>query len=245
LIATDNHLGYKENDKIRGHDSFASFHEIMRIARGTPNLDFLLLGGDLFHEHKPSRKTFFKLQQMMNETIFGEQDIKFETYQFNEANYMNENLSVAVPIFMIHGNHDDPSGLEYLSNIDLMNSNNYVNYFGKVTNIEDIEVVPILFVKGKTKIALYGIGHMKDERLNIAFENKKIKFKRPLRDKDEWFNILVLHQNKYKGMHLGCSRRNSITEGMIPKFFHLVVWAHEHESIPQVFECQENGVHFL
>jgi double-strand break repair protein MRE11 len=85
---------------------------------------------------------------MMNETVFGEQDVKFETYQFNEANYMNENLSVAVPIFMIHGNHDDPSGLEYLSNIDLMNSNNYVNYFGKVTNIEDIEVVPILFVKG-------------------------------------------------------------------------------------------------
>lgn len=72
MIATDNHLGYKENDKIRGHDSFASFHEIMRIARGTPNLDYLLLGGDLFHEHKPSRKTFFKLQQMMNETVFGE-----------------------------------------------------------------------------------------------------------------------------------------------------------------------------
>jgi double-strand break repair protein MRE11 len=106
---------------------------------------------------------------------------------------MNENLSIKLPIFIIHGNHDDPSGLEYLSNIDLMNSNNYVNYFGKVTNIEDIEVVPILLVKGKTKIALYGIGHMKDERLNIAFENKKIKFKRPLKDKDEWFNILIIH----------------------------------------------------
>ena len=115
------------------------------------------------------------------------------TYQYKEANYMNENLSVKLPIFIIHGNHDDPSGLEYLSNIDLMNSNNYVNYFGKVTNIEEIEVVPILFVKGKTKIALYGIGNMKDERLNIAFENKKIKFKRPLKDKDDWFNILVLH----------------------------------------------------
>jgi double-strand break repair protein MRE11 len=145
---------------------------------------------------------------------------------------MNENLSIAIPIFMIHGNHDDPSGLEYLSNIDLMSSNNYVNYFGKVTNIEDIEVVPILFRKGATKVALYGIGNMKDERLNMAFENKRIKFKRPLKDKDDWFNILVLHQNKYKGMHLGVSRRNSITEGMIPKFFHLVVWAHEHESIP-------------
>lgn len=106
---------------------------------------------------------------------------------------MNENLSIRIPIFMIHGNHDDPSGLEYLSNIDLMSSNNYVNYFGKVTNIEDIEVVPILFRKGATKIALYGIGHIKDERLNMAFENKRIKFKRPLKDKDDWFNILILH----------------------------------------------------
>ena len=94
---------------------------------------------------------------------------------------------------MIHGNHDDPSGLEYLSNIDLMNSNNYVNYFGKVTNIEDIEVQPILYVKGQTKLALYGIGHMKDERLNIAFESRKIKFKRPLKDRDSWFNVLILH----------------------------------------------------
>ena len=121
---------------------------------------------------------------MMNDTVFGVENIKFETYQYKKANYMSENLSVAVPIFMIHGNHDDPSGLENLSLIDLMSTNNYVNYFGKVTNIEDIEVVPILFVKGKTKVALYGIGHMKDERLNIAFENNKIKFKRPVKDRD-------------------------------------------------------------
>jgi double-strand break repair protein MRE11 len=50
--------------------------------------------------------------------------------------------------------------------------NNYLNYFGKVKNIEMIEVTPILLTKGTTKVALYGIGHMKDERLNIAFENK-------------------------------------------------------------------------
>ena len=94
LIATDNHLGYKENDKVRGNDSFLSFHEILKIAKSTPDLDFLLLGGDLFHEHKPSRKTFFKLQQMFNETVFGDQDIKFDTYLYQDANYMNENLSV-------------------------------------------------------------------------------------------------------------------------------------------------------
>jgi double-strand break repair protein MRE11 len=48
-----------------------------------------------------------------------------------------------------------------------------------VTNVEDIVVNPVLFTKGKTKLALYGIGHMKDERLNLAFEKGKIRFARP------------------------------------------------------------------
>jgi double-strand break repair protein MRE11 len=34
-------------------------------------------------------------------------------------------------------------------------------------------------------------------------------------------------------------------ESQIPAFFDLVVWAHEHESIPKVYECAETGVHFL
>jgi double-strand break repair protein MRE11 len=114
-----------------------------------------------------------------------------------------------------------------------------------VKNIEEIEVSPILFIKGNTKIALYGIGHMKDERLNLAFENKKIKFKRPLQDKDNWFNILVFHQNKFKGLQMGASKRQSIMENLIPKFFDLAIWAHEHESFPNVWECGETGVHFL
>jgi double-strand break repair protein MRE11 len=71
--------------------------------------------------------------------------VRYHTYEYKKANYLNDNLSIKLPIFIIHGNHDDPCGFEYLSNIDLMSSNNYVNYFGKVTNIEEIEVVPILF----------------------------------------------------------------------------------------------------
>ena len=85
-----------------------------------------------------------------------------------------------MPIFSIHGNHDDPTGLDMISSLDQVQINNYVNYFGKVKNIEQIEVTPILFKKGSNKIALYGIGHMKDERLNLAFETKSIKFKRPI-----------------------------------------------------------------
>ena len=120
-----------------------------------------------------------------------------------------------------------------------------MNYFGKLKSVEEIEVVPVLLQKGNTKIALFGIGNMKDERLNLAFENKAIKFKRPMQDADAWFNVLVLHQNRYKGLHIGISRRHSLVPEMIPHFFDLVVWGHEHESVPAPTLCAETGVHFL
>ena len=55
VIATDTHLGYLENDEIRGDDSFNSFEEILKISK-SENADFLLLGGDMFHHHNPSKK---------------------------------------------------------------------------------------------------------------------------------------------------------------------------------------------
>ena len=54
LIATDNHLGVWEDDEIRKHDSFNAFEEILQHAHRL-RVDALLLGGDLFHENKPSR----------------------------------------------------------------------------------------------------------------------------------------------------------------------------------------------
>lgn len=56
LVATDTHLGFSENDPIRGDDSFVAFEEILHLARAT-NADVLLHGGDLFDLHKPSRST--------------------------------------------------------------------------------------------------------------------------------------------------------------------------------------------
>ena len=56
MIATDNHLGYLENDQIRGDDSFVTFEEILKKSK-SHKVDFLLLGGDLFHHPNPSKKT--------------------------------------------------------------------------------------------------------------------------------------------------------------------------------------------
>lgn len=138
--------------------------------------DFVLLGGDLFHEHQPSALCYFKASQILNRNVFGTQNVlpNFETQNYPNANYLSGHHSIKLPIFSIHGNHDDPVGLEQLSSLDQLSCNHYINYFGKVTNIEQFTVKPVLLTKGSTRVALFGIGHMKDERLNMAFERGKI-----------------------------------------------------------------------
>jgi hypothetical protein len=54
MVATDNHLGYMETDPVRKEDSFVAFEEIFKVAKDH-GVDCVLLGGDLFHENKPSR----------------------------------------------------------------------------------------------------------------------------------------------------------------------------------------------
>lgn len=110
-----------------------------------------------------------------------------------------------LPIFTIHGNHDDPTrdgGPELLSAVDLLSVSNLVNYFGRQDEVDNIKINPILIQKGDTKVALYGMGSMRDERLNRMWQGKKVKFLRPEvgggdDDDDEkggWFNIFTLHQ---------------------------------------------------
>ena len=239
MIASDNHLGYLENDQIRGDDSFNSFEEILKISK-SESVDFLLLGGDLFHHHNPSKKTIIRTGNILQKYVYGQRTHKYEVYCY-DPNFKNENLSVEVPIFIIHGNHDDPSGFENFSSIDIF-SNKEVNYFGKINNYEKFDLYPILFVKGNTKIALYGIGSIKDERLYLALQNKNVNFHRP-DDFKNWFNILIVHQNRFKGHNIGKNKKNYLPESFIPSFFDLVVWGHEHECFTEPVYNSEVGFH--
>lgn len=156
---------------------------------------------------------------------------------------------VDLPIFLIHGNHDDPTrdgGPELLSAVDLLSVANLVNYFGRQDEVDNVRISPVLLQKGETKVALYGMGSMRDERLNRMWQGKKVKFLRPERggggggghneddekgggedDEKEWFNIFTLHQNR----DLGRGSKNCVHESMIPEWMDLVVWGHEHECL--------------
>lgn len=143
LIATDHHLGYKETDPIIGNDSFETFEECL-VTANTRGVDFVLLGGDLFHEHRPSANAYFKASNILNANVFGENQVKFETSGFDNANYLAGMCNIKMPIFSIHGNHDDPTGVENISSLDQLQSNNYINYFGRQNSIQNLEIKPFL-----------------------------------------------------------------------------------------------------
>lgn len=71
LVSSDNHLGYKEFDPVIGDDSFRTFEEMLETANDL-RVDFVLLGGDLFHDSRPTASCYHRTSQIFNKHIFGE-----------------------------------------------------------------------------------------------------------------------------------------------------------------------------
>ena len=235
LLATDNHVGYAERDPIRGNDSAGSFHEIMQLATER-DVDMVLLGGDLFHENKPSRKSMFQVMRSLRLNclgdkpcelqILGDQSMALGDTAVSHVNYEDPDINISIPVFSIHGNHDDPSGEGRLCALDILHVSGLLNYFGRVPENDDITVNPLLLQKGTTKLALYGLSNVRDERLHRSFKSERVKFMRPLELQNEWFNLIVVHQN-----HSAHTETNYLPENFIQDFFDLVIWGHEHECL--------------
>ncbi|KGN60009.2 hypothetical protein Csa_001425 [Cucumis sativus] len=255
LVATDCHLGYLEKDEIRRHDSFKAFEEICSIAE-QKQVDFLLLGGDLFHENKPSRSTLVKAIEILRRHCLNDKPVQFQVVSdqtinfpntFGHVNYEDPHFNVGLPVFSIHGNHDDPAGVDNLSAVDILSACNLVNYFGKMvlggSGVGQITLCPILIRKGSTSVALYGLGNIRDERLNRMFQTPHaVQWMRPEAQEGcqvtDWFNILVLHQNRVKA-----NPKNAINEHFLPRFLDFIVWGHEHECLVDPLEVPGMGFH--
>ncbi|RVW93069.1 Double-strand break repair protein MRE11 [Vitis vinifera] len=273
LVATDCHLGYMEKDEVRRHDSFQAFEEICSIA-DQKQVDFLLLGGDLFHENKPSRSTLVKTIEILRRYTLNDRPVQFEVVSdqtvnfaniFGHVNYEDPHFNVGLPVFSIHGNHDDPAGVDNLSAVDILSACNLVNYFGKMvlggSGVGQITLYPILIRKGSTLVALYGLGNIRDERLNRMFQTPHaVQWMQPEAQEgcqvSDWFNILAFKETPLNVIQLDwiaedfssfflvkTNPKNAISEHFLPRFLDFIVWGHEHECLVDPQEVAGMGFH--
>lgn len=99
-----------------------------------------------------------------------------------------------------------------------------INYYGRTPESDNILVKPVLLQKGNTKLALYGLSNVRDERLFQTFRNGGVKFFQPGTQKGDWFNLMSVHQN-----HHAYTDTGFLPEHFLPEFMDLVVWGHEHK----------------
>jgi double-strand break repair protein MRE11 len=199
------------------------------------DVDMVLHAGDLFHENKPSRKSMYHVMRSLRANCLGEKPCELEMLSdasenfggiFDHVNYEDEDINIAIPVFAIHGNHDDPSGDGSFSPLDLLQASGLVNYYGRTPEVDKIAIKPVLLQKGGTKLALYGLSNVRDERLFHTWRDGNVKFFQPGTQKDEWFNLMSVHQN-----HHAHTPTSYLPENFLPDFMDLVVWGHEHECL--------------
>jgi double-strand break repair protein MRE11 len=233
---------------VRKDDSWRTFHEVMCLAK-EHDVDMVLHAGDLFHENKPSRKSMYQVMRSLRMNCLGEKPCELEMLSdasenfggmFDHVNYEDEDINIAIPVFAIHGNHDDPSGDGSFSPLDLLQASGFVNYFGRTPEVDKINVKPVLLQKGGTKLALYGLSNVRDERLFHTWRDGNVKFFQPGTQKEEWFNLMSVHQN-----HHAHTPTSYLPENFLPEFMDLVVWGHEHECLIDPRYNPEMGFHVM
>lgn len=159
---------------------------------------------------------------------------------FPHVNYEDPDINISLPVFSIHGNHDDPSGDGHFCSLDLLQVAGLVNYFGRVPEADDIHVKPVLLQKGDTKLALYGISNVRDERLFRTFRDNNVTFYRPPENDGKFFNLLTVHQN-----HTAHTSTSYLPESVLPEWMDLVVWGHEHDCQIEPVKNPETGFYVM
>lgn len=256
-MATDNHLGVWEKDPVRRDDSFATFEEIFDVAERY-DADMVLLGGDLFHEPRPSQHTLTRAIEILRRRAYARPGdpvpahprvsvLSSREASFASGSYNGDDpgVNVRLPVFTIHGNHDDPSGERSIGAVDVVSAAGLVNYFGKTPIREGgagtLRLSPVLLEKGSTRVALYGLGNLRDERACRMFAAPGcVEWRRPADapgyPRDGWVNLFVLHQNRVQHTQ---GAKNVVREGHLARFLDLVVWGHEHECMGEPWRSAE------
>lgn len=84
-------------------------------------------------------------------------------------NFEDPNYNIGLPVFTIHGNHDDPGGAGNLSAVDILSAGCLLNYFGKVSRrtLHRCRLVAV-DARAGTQFSLPWVSHARPLRLADA-----------------------------------------------------------------------------
>jgi double-strand break repair protein MRE11 len=229
-IFTDTHLGHVERDAIRGGDSYRAFEECLRHSVDQ-NVDAVLHAGDMFDEAVPLRYTYIKAMEILQRYVIGTCSPPLDIPCFDglSAPPNTTHANIALPFFVIHGNHDQPSGFGLTTACDLCATVGLVNYIKRV-DIQDIVLKPVVLRRGQIDVCVYGFGYILERAFLAALEARAVTFERFPTDPDRTqYNILLLHQNRPTRDSQVLSVPHLLS-GVCGGWMNLIVWGHEHEN---------------
>src|SRR5690606_21938652 len=93
-----------ERDPVRRDDTFVTVEEILSIAK-EKNVDFVLLGGDLFHDNKPSRDTLHRTIEIFRKYCLGDKPVPLRIHSDQKVNFKNKFVFLNLHnLFLTHKN---------------------------------------------------------------------------------------------------------------------------------------------
>ncbi|ELP91016.1 double-strand break repair protein MRE11, putative [Entamoeba invadens IP1] len=232
LICTDTHLGALEKSESRRDDCYKAFEEILSTARDQ-DVDFIIHSGDLFDTKNPTKVCLTRTMALLRKYLTG---IPKNTYQVGSLSDMeykdisfDDSRGIKYPMYIIHGNHDEPSGTELIAGLDILQTAGLVNFIGRddkhtITELNEkfLRLEPIIFVKGDTKIALYGMSYKKGEEMNKIWSSQRVHIEQ-LDESENVFKVLLVHQDRVLHDSL-----KIVPEELFKGYFDFVVFGHEH-----------------
>lgn len=237
LVSTDNHLGFKEKNPERCNDSFLALEEVLDIPK-KKEVDMILLLGDLFDESNTSLSTINRCIEIMDKRIGRKKPIGNTLYLDKPNDFLLDNC--CIPTVLIHGNHDLPFNEQKNGSLDILAKAGFVKYIGKQPSYDNIKLSPFVIEKEGLRIGLYPLGFIKDAKLNYLLRMKKLSFEE---GEKLHFRLLLVHQNRDRAAKPGASPKNCLCLELLPcDFFHMILWGHEHESIPNLEESEARGL---
>jgi DNA repair exonuclease SbcCD nuclease subunit len=174
-IISDTHLGSFAIDSELNRDSFDAFEEGLRLLVGN-GADIILHAGDFYHSADPQPWIQDQATRVLRSTITGKKPpLKLIE---GKVNFEAEDVSIAVPVFIIHGTHDRPVGRPTPAPaFQHLVAAGYMNYIDTGTD-NRFATRQVVIEKDGVKVSITGVGHRPEGDINRSICKSEIPVRR-------------------------------------------------------------------